>query len=490
MGTTVEVNFPLGRYHATPWDAGANSGYVEWPPSPWRVMRALVAVAHAGVADVDAAVALVGRLGNPSAFESAPITTGTTRHYMPDVKHRTDDRGGTDLVLDAFVSVAHRDSLPDLRIHWDAELATEEHKLLTVLVENLPYLGRSESVCEAKVSEHLAEPDASWWRVGTVGDDIETVELLAADGVPSREELEATPTMVRGKLRSVYPPGTRLLGYGRRRDVGRTSSATRARWSRRRGDVTAIRLELHGNVAIRMRDFLKPTDRLHAAIRSALDDVEDTAEVAAIIGKDGGGPRRNGHDHLHVIPIPRRVTAERFKGSDEIGSVVLWTPRGMSPEAVDRICRIGRLWTSDMVTENSFPTQRLLVAGLGAVTEIADEITAGGDGATMWRSATPYFPVRHQKRKTIEEFLQLDLDKELGYRDATAGVEVVQVDVEDDRATVSDLVRFRRRRLRERREQSRRGFSVRVTLSKPVAGPLLLGQLSHFGAGLFVPLRQ
>lgn len=487
MGTTVEVGFPLGRYHATPWDAGANSGYVEWPPSPWRVMRALLAVAHARFIDIDDTVTLLGRLGNPSAVESAPVTTGSTRHYMPDIKHRTDDRGGTDLVIDSYASIQRRNGVPDLRVHWDTDLNDHDLKLLTVLVENLPYLGRSESVCEAVVAEQAAQPDSTWWRIGAVGDRVETVELLGAEGVPTRSELEATPTMVRAKLRAAFPPGTRLLGYGR----DRTSFRRTVQWQRSQTSsepITAIRLELHGSASVRMRDFLMPTDVAHGAVRKALHALDGDTEVAAIIGKDGKGPSRQGHDHLHVVPIPGNVGGSRFSGSTPIKALLLWTPRGMSSEAAGRICGIERLWTSDRVTENSFPAQRLLVAGLGQVSDVAAGVVAEGEGSTTWVSATPYFPVRHRKRRTLHQWIEDDLNKELGYRIATAQVEVAHVEVDDSRATVSDLVHFRRRRLREQREDVRQGFAVSVTLSKPVTGPLILGQLSHFGAGLFVPV--
>jgi CRISPR-associated protein Csb2 len=43
MPATLALRFPLGRYHATPWDRSANEGTTEWPPSPWRLLRALVA---------------------------------------------------------------------------------------------------------------------------------------------------------------------------------------------------------------------------------------------------------------------------------------------------------------------------------------------------------------------------------------------------------------------------------------------------------------
>ena len=38
----IEFQFPAGRYHATPWGRNVNEGEVEWPPSPYRLARALI----------------------------------------------------------------------------------------------------------------------------------------------------------------------------------------------------------------------------------------------------------------------------------------------------------------------------------------------------------------------------------------------------------------------------------------------------------------
>ena len=46
MPATLAIRFPLGRYHANPWDRSVNEGAAEWPPSPWRILRALVATWH------------------------------------------------------------------------------------------------------------------------------------------------------------------------------------------------------------------------------------------------------------------------------------------------------------------------------------------------------------------------------------------------------------------------------------------------------------
>lgn len=43
----LQQHFPLGRFHANPWKAFPfDDPYGEWPPSPWRLIRALIARSH------------------------------------------------------------------------------------------------------------------------------------------------------------------------------------------------------------------------------------------------------------------------------------------------------------------------------------------------------------------------------------------------------------------------------------------------------------
>ena len=39
----ISLHFLTGRFHATPWGHHVNEGVAEWPPSPWRLLRALMA---------------------------------------------------------------------------------------------------------------------------------------------------------------------------------------------------------------------------------------------------------------------------------------------------------------------------------------------------------------------------------------------------------------------------------------------------------------
>jgi len=44
MRVVLRQEFPLGRFHATPWRVNPfDDPHGEWPPSPWRLIRAVTA---------------------------------------------------------------------------------------------------------------------------------------------------------------------------------------------------------------------------------------------------------------------------------------------------------------------------------------------------------------------------------------------------------------------------------------------------------------
>ena len=150
MATTLAFRFPLGRYHATPWDRSVNEGAVEWPPSPWRLLRALVATWYTRWPELPGPLLddLLVALGDPPSYCTPRTWPAHTRHYLPDLGHQKGETGGTDLTLDPFLWLRRDD---DLLVRWDADLNEEQRSTLAKLAELLPYLGRAESVCEARL---------------------------------------------------------------------------------------------------------------------------------------------------------------------------------------------------------------------------------------------------------------------------------------------------------------------------------------------------
>lgn len=49
MPVIASIRFLTGRAHLHPWDTHHSEGRIDWPPAPWRLLRALVAVAGRGL---------------------------------------------------------------------------------------------------------------------------------------------------------------------------------------------------------------------------------------------------------------------------------------------------------------------------------------------------------------------------------------------------------------------------------------------------------
>src|SRR5437764_6280319 len=95
MSVTLKLTFLAGRYHATPWGRHVNEASPEWPPSPWRLLRALVATwkrkldREFTVTDVEPVLRSVAA---PPQFALPPASLGHSRHFMPWFKKGPDDR--------------------------------------------------------------------------------------------------------------------------------------------------------------------------------------------------------------------------------------------------------------------------------------------------------------------------------------------------------------------------------------------------------------
>ncbi len=147
---TLKLRFPGGRYHATPWGHHVNEGLIEWPPSPWRLLRALIACGFSSQRWTEIppdAKGLINKLaGVLPSYRLPEASTAHSRHFMP-VGVLAKGREQTTLVFDTWANVGDG----ELLIHWPCELSDEETTVLSQLANSLNYLGRSESWTEAEL---------------------------------------------------------------------------------------------------------------------------------------------------------------------------------------------------------------------------------------------------------------------------------------------------------------------------------------------------
>ncbi len=478
MPATLAIRFPLGRYHATPWDRSVNEGAAEWPPSPWRLLRALTATWHSRWPDLPAEAfdSLLGALDDPPAYLTPPARPGHTRHYLPDLDHRKGETGHTDLTLDPFLSLRRADQTAaepaELLVRWDADLDAGQRSVLAKLAELLPYLGRAESVCEARMLDEDPVPDETWWRPGTEG--ARTTRLLAPARPVSRAALEVTTVQVR-KMRRTQPPGTVWVSYAA---AGEQAARRQPRPAVR--PVDAVRLAVMSRAPVKLTHGVLLADAVHAAAaRKFPDDVS-----RHVIGYSGAA---TDHQHAHWVPL-----ADPVGLADRVQTLLVYVPHGLTADDVSRLIGIrhvsGRVGGANGNGRGyefrDLPAADLLLQAAGPVRQVAPELCGP---ARRWRSLTPYLPVRHwhPNRETLAEFLATDVNAELSYRDPSAST--VQQAYPDIRWPETWARAFRRYRMKEHLGKARRGLGLVLEFPEAVPGPLLLGQLSHFGYGVFVP---
>lgn len=471
----IAFSFPLGRYHANPWDRHPNEGSVEWPPSPWRILRALYAVWRQRAPQLDEHVVrrLLTALADPPTYLVPPASRAHSRHWFPTAEHRSSAKGYKKvLALDAFVAV---DSQEPLIVRWDAALPPEEDHALQTLLERLTYLGRAESIVTAFPAGDVADEPARSRVCAPLDLDCEDlgrepVRLLVPEQPLDVEALTIT-TVQAQKRRLTLPPRTKLVDYPpslvpvkRFRQVHRPRSPA----------VTAIMWHVNGPARPSVRAALAQGHILRRAVIKA-NDRQGQPIPAVVTGKSTDSTRlSDDHSHAHYLSYD-------LDGDGLLDVALMWAPGGLSDEIVRAtVASVRKLWAGEWLKD--FQEVQLGLELVGKTEQLPGEIVGPSQ---VWSSATPFAPPHHAKRAERTEegwpaFVRRQVQKALGWR-ALPAAESVRV------LTGAPWLSHRRHRPDEKLHQARRAVGVEITFEEPVAGPLAIGALAHFGLGVLVP---
>ncbi len=473
MPTVLELQLPWGRYHATPWGRHVNEGEVEWPPSPWRLVRALIATWHERRPDLDAEDVwrALDALCAPPVFVLPRMRVGHSRHYLPDRNdRRREGKHSTDLALDAWAATSHG---ARLYVSWHIELDDAPRAALAALAAHLPYLGRAESVVRGRLIDQLPpiDADAQKWDTASRG-DVDLATEPARVLVPDRP-LDINAVSVRTKelhkQRRAQPPGTSWHVYVPRATEERSKRTTDVRSTSLRR-VEAVRLAVVGRGRPAITDALLVTERLRTIALS-----RHGAPSATLSGHGGprGERRRDDHTHAHYLAV----------GDRRVDALIVWAPEGLTDDEVRAITTIRRLPFLEHLHKRLGESVRLGVEYVGSV-DRADP--ALGGSATRWTTLTPFVPGRHWKRREAwESWLEDQVRRELGHRGRPTSQDAVEVTLLD-----ADWRRFRRHRSSQTLKQAKVGQHVQLDFAAWQQGPIALGSLAHFGLGLCSPGRQ
>ncbi|HVC32580.1 MAG TPA: type I-U CRISPR-associated protein Csb2 [Chloroflexota bacterium] len=474
----IGLRFPSGRYHATPWGHHPNEGVPEWPPSPWRLLRALVSVWQRKAQFLPAGdvATLLEKLAEPPEFRLPPATASHTRHYMPWEKSGP---ASTTLVLDAFLALDRTDQLV---IRWsNVTLAAGERLALATLLDLLTYFGRAESWCRADLLDDPPAPNCQLVDARAPGDH-ELVRVLAPT-LPLRFNALLAETSDLRKSGRVDPPGSRWLPYARPASaVQANGPAPTLTEVASTSPVTVVRFAIVGPVRPRVQGTVLVAETARRAALAQFGRGNGRGRSSRLAGKDSAGAPLTDHQHAHYLPVDE--DQDGF-----LDHLTVWAPGGLEPADVEALARIDKLNRGD----DSSP---IPLAFLGQGT--ADDVRGGNADtlfgeATTWVSTTPFVCPRHTKERGPRDARRVvdapddQLRLELARRRAVQSLpEIERIERRDGVVCGGHLIpwyEFRRSRSGERAPGSTSGF--RVLFAAPVRGPLTLGYGSHFALGLF-----
>ena len=464
----LRIKFDLGRYHANPWSSHVNDAAVEWPPSPWRLLRGLYSVGrtHTVVAECQGNLdrALIELCSVPPMFELPPTAAAHTRHYMPVPE------GGTEKsakVLDGFLAI---DPEAEMVAWWDVHLDADASEALATAAKALGYLGRSESVCTAKLTAGAGpeEPSAQPFEAfASSTSALDTIDLLCIDAEDPIAALTIGVGEVRGQRRA-QPPGTRSVTYGvRRSEVGAKRDAG---GDGQRPELALFRVR--GGSRPALTESVVAGQLLRGALQSRFGGRKSKVTSPTFSGKAGDRRRDDQHLHAHFLSLPDQH-------GRRIDRLVVWAPEGFGGDEVAALGSLRALWTKEPGLE-VFEELQLALGALGKSRDLSLPALLGP--ARQWQSLTPFGLVRHPKvrRGEVVDSPKEQVERELEHRDFPEP-ESVEVD------SGARWHQFRSSKLGASRRRRAPLTGVTIRFGEAVYGPIAIGALSHYGLGLMVP---
>lgn len=514
----VAFRFPGGRYHATPWGHQVNEGLVEWPPCPWRMLRAFLNCGYTrlGWQEVpQEARQLIRSLASSLPEYHLPSAVlAHSRHYMPL------NTGKTTLVLDTWLNIDG-----ELQIRWPVDLGESERSLLSDLVANLGYLGRSESWVEGRVLDDedmlpvnckphdsdeardsareelvtiLAATTADeydCWREGKVPASESMGKKLTKSQISARQKLEAPfPTDLivalqwdTARWKSCgwsQPPGSRWVQYRRNKWTENPMQLGRSKRSAESvADVALLAIATDSGSTSALPTIARTLPQAELVHRSLVSQADQGDGAPAVLtGRAADGSPLEGHRHTYVLPVD-------LDEDGHLDHILLWAPMGFPSEVMASIRRLRRTWTKGQSGD-----LRVALAGHGMRDGLrgSNELEFVLAPASRWCSATPFVPPRFLKSRG-KNALDGQIRSELAARSLPHSVDEVEIRTklvpEPGDLPPAQLPHFRhfvRRRARGGVAPAQdMGFYAELRFKQPVPGPICLGYGAHFGMGRF-----
>jgi CRISPR-associated protein Csb2 len=502
---TLRLTFPWGRYYAHPW--GQNPSRIaeaEWPPSPWRLLRAIAAAWFQANPGSEASPELVQTLETLArelpTFVLPKVAFSRAIHYQPNYGATSKD----DLALAKYKRVRHENHFVavagDVLLHWHLNGVSEEaahraRSLIKDLAERISYFGRAESVCELQVEDAVnhdagiaqvaVQEGKPCRRIDPICRDVfcpDPTDFHASDLWRRRDDSAAHGTarkhLVQDLIETPQPMPDGAAWYSYRMPDGWPDRwvVRHARPPRRRRDpdrVIAHFLEfsLQCRISVPTKHVVSIANLFRA------DAIRNHAEPSfALSGRDPPDGLDANHHHAFYLPVPD-------VSGNSLELLRVWCLHGFTQREVNALLSVGPLrWAG-----RRFPVRPVLLRM--SPDRPALECSA------RWQSLTPFVPPLFWHRKkagpiragqTPESQIVRCLRKNQGPYECgvTRLSRAGKVDWEVCKVHLPPATPNSRAE-----PESRVGLRFQLDFPRAVALPFpAFGHSCHFGLGQFVPV--
>jgi CRISPR-associated protein Csb2 len=473
--TTIRLTFLAARYHATAWGRHVNEGVPEWPPSPYRLVRALYDVWQRKCFDLpadDVCAVLEALAGTPPRFTLPRALATHTRSYLSaNAKDPTDKN----LVFDSFLVF---DRPHACFLSWPTLTLSEcSEAILQLLLENLNFLGRSESWVIGDLwsgtidGPYLCDTAARAEFAGEFTPVACALPVSEYDGKEPWIKALTYSTTDLLKEKASVPPLLRQVRYVRQENAIMTSAPHAL--TRRRAAVQTVVLGLDATVLPLVTTTLEIAEqirvRLMGAHRHRMGG--DATRVSAVFsGKTAAGQKRLDHGHVYILPLASREPRQQGR----VDRVMISNPLApFTEDELDAIRGVRELYQAD-----GRPSVRCVITWQGDARPGVERTPA-----KVVVSATPFVPPHHwRKGRDLTEFLREQVRRECEHHRVPGSL--VKMERLPGLPGLFDLVEYRRNR---KGDPVRPGYALKLTFSDEVLTPFGIGYGAHFGLGQFRP---
>ena len=424
--TVIQIVFPWGRYYAHPWGLNpVRLREAEWPPSPWRLLRALASSwfrANPGMALGGDAVAVIESLGRVlPEIGMGKVAFGQTVHYQPNygaavTVEKQDARYKNTRHENHFAAV-HGPVI----FRWPGICLSEiQVTLLAGLLSDLSYFGRSESICQAElITAQIVNglPEIGWC-LPTGGRkisaqcrdvfcpnpaDFHVTDLWARrSGSPNSDSPDAPKHLVDALLSTdMKPDGAQWISYEMPADwpgnrVVRTSRTTHEDMKPLNDGpriARYLRFSLQCRVPVQPKFTVPLAEQFRAAANSHFcKEFGDGQSSFALFGHPKDRPKDAVEEHQHAFYLPTRSFGddENLDETGQITNLHVWCPYGFTRAETQILLRVQRLMWKD----GRYPVRPVLTA-MSMEPPIGVPLATGTVKSRIWRSETPFVPPRH-----------------------------------------------------------------------------------------------